>query len=126
MASAAATEDLLIIEDSIGDARLVKEILRDTEFSNYEATFVHTLDELDVFKQSRFQVIMLDLHLGDLKPLDTFKFVNNLFPTTPIIVLTGLKDDSLAARIVRAGAQDYLIKGTIDGDMLQRSLKYSV
>lgn len=126
MASTATTENLLIIEDSIGDARLIKEILNDTEFSNYETTFVHTLDELGVFKRSHFQAILLDLHLSDLKPIETFKLVNNLFPTTPIIILTGLSDDRLAAKIVRAGAQEYLVKGAIDADMLQRALKYSV
>ena len=119
-------QNLLIIEDSIGDARLLKELLRETDFREYETTFVHTLDELDVFSRTKFQAILLDLHLSDVKPIDTFRKVNKLFSSTPIIVLTGLKDDALAARIVRAGAQDYLIKGTYDGDTLQRSLKYAV
>jgi two-component system sensor histidine kinase/response regulator len=126
MVSITSPHNLLIVEDSIGDARLVQEILKNTDFDKYETTFVHTLDELTVFKYSRFHAILLDLHLSDVKPLDTFRIVNNLFPTTPIIVLTGLKDDILAAKIVREGAQDYLIKGTFDSDMLQRSLKYSI
>jgi signal transduction histidine kinase len=119
-------KNLLIIEDNIGDARLVKEILRDTEFGLYELTYVHTLEELDVFKKSHFQAILLDLHLSHIKPTETFKMVNGMFPSTPIIVLTGLNDDRLAAKIVHQGAQDYLIKGTIDSDSLQRSLKYAI
>jgi signal transduction histidine kinase len=119
-------KNLLIIEDNIGDARLVKEILRDTDFDQYELTYVHTLEELSVFKKSHFQAILLDLHLSHIKPTETFKLVNGMFPSTPIIVLTGLNDDRVAAKMVHQGAQDYLIKGTIDGDSLQRSLKYAI
>jgi signal transduction histidine kinase len=119
-------KNLLIVEDNIGDARLVKEILRGTDFENHELTYVHSLKELEIFKKSHFQAIMLDLHLSHIKPTDTFKIVNSMFPTTPIIVLTGLNDDKLAATIVRRGAQDFLIKGTFDSDVLQRSLKYAI
>ncbi|GAC1499589.1 MAG: hypothetical protein NVS1B10_02470 [Candidatus Saccharimonadales bacterium] len=117
---------LLIIEDSLGDARLVQETLKDTDFRDCKTTLVDNLDQLDQHKKSRFQAILLDLHLSDIKPLDTFRLINGLYPTTPIIVLTGLDDDNLAARIVREGAQDYLVKGTYDSDNLQRSLKYSI
>lgn len=119
-------KNLLVIEDNIGDARLVKEILRDTEYDNYELTFVHDLDELKEFSKSKFQVILLDLHISDIEPTTTFNRVNRLFQSTPIIILTGLKDDELAAKIVRQGAQDYLVKGTFDSDTLQRSIKYAI
>jgi signal transduction histidine kinase len=118
--------NLIIVEDNIGDARLIKEMLRDTDFADYETTFVHTLEGLRDFKKSAFQAILLDLHLSEMKPEETFRYVNDQFHETPIIILTGLKDDRLAAKIVRRGAQDYLVKGTFDSDMLQRSLKYAI
>lgn len=121
-----AVKNLLVVEDNIGDARLIKELLRGTDFEQYELTYVHSIDELEVFKKSHFQAILLDLHLSHVKPTETFKFVNDMYPTTPIVVLTGISDDKLASNIVRQGAQDYLIKGTFDGDMLQRSLKYAI
>ncbi len=118
--------NILIVEDNIGDARLIKEMLKETDFAEYETTFVHTLDEVADFKRSRFQAILLDLHLSDKKPEEAFRLVNDHFRNTPIIILTGLKDDRLASKIVRRGAQDYLIKGTFDRDVLQRSLKYAI
>jgi signal transduction histidine kinase len=121
-----SVKSLLVIEDNIGDARLIKEILRGTDFEQYELTYVHSLEELEVFKKSHFQAILMDLHLSHVKPTETFKFVNNMYPTTPIIVLTGISDDKLASQIVRQGAQDYVIKGTFDSDSLQRSLKYAI
>ncbi len=121
-----ANPNLLVIEDNIGDARLIKEILKDTSFSQHEITFAHTLDEIRIFNKSHFEVIVLDLHLSDVKPEKTFQIVNAAFRDTPIIVLTGLKDDRLAAKIVRQGAQDYLVKGTFDSETLQRSLKYAI
>ena len=122
----AAPLNLLIVEDNIGDARLIKEMLKETDFAEYETTFVHTLEEVVDFKRSRFQAILLDLHLSDKKPEETFRLVNDQFANTPIIILTGLKDDRLASKIVRRGAQDYLVKGTFDSDVLQRSLKYAI
>ncbi len=121
-----ANPNLLVIEDNIGDARLIKEILKDTSFSQHEITFAHTLDEIRIFNKSHFEVIVLDLHLSDVKPEKTFQIINAAFRDTPIIVLTGLKDDRLAAKIVRQGAQDYLVKGTFDSETLQRSLKYAI
>jgi two-component system sensor histidine kinase/response regulator len=110
----------------MADARLLKEIIKDTDFARHEITFVHSLEELDVFKKSHFDAILLDLHLSDVKPEETFHTVNRLFSSMPIIVLTGLKDDDLASKIVHRGAQDYLVKGTFDSETLQRALKYSM
>src|SRR6476469_7192739 len=107
MARSTTTPRLLIVEDSMGDARLVRETLKDTDFAKHEIIHVRTLKELLTFKKSEFQVILLDLHLSDAEPEKTFKEVNRLFSNTPIIVLTGIKDDRLAAKIVRQGAQDY-------------------
>jgi signal transduction histidine kinase len=118
--------NLLVIEDNIGDARLLSEILKDTDFSKHELTYVQNLDDIQQMATLPYQAILLDLHLSHTKPLDTFQRVNELYPKTPIIVLTGLEDDELAAKVVRLGAQDYLIKGTFDGDSLQRSLKYAI
>lgn len=120
-------KQLLVIEDNPGDARLVKELLKGSSFAKYTITYARSVQELDSIADTmKFEVILLDLHLPDVRPADTFKRVNAFFPMTPIIILTGLDDDVIAAKIVRQGAQDYLVKGTFDEDTLQRSLKYAI
>lgn len=117
---------ILIAEDHVGDARLVTELLREAEIGEHEVTYVDDPNEITEFLAIRFDVILLDLHLSDMKPLDSFKRVYVTFPKTPIVIMTGLKDDQLASKIVRLGAQDYLIKGTFSPETLKRSILYSI
>lgn len=118
--------NILIVEDNIGDARLISEILKEIDIGNYEITYASNTDELSELRLVKFDIILLDLHLSDLPPLDTYKLFNQAFPRTPIVILTGLEDDELAAKIVRQGAQDYLIKGTFGPSTLKRAIRYSI
>ncbi len=70
--------------------------------------------------------ILLDLTLPDSIGLDTFKKIHSEAPALPIIVLTGNDDDSLALRALQDGAQDYLVKGQVSGQILARSIRYAI
>jgi DNA-binding NarL/FixJ family response regulator len=69
--------------------------------------------------------MLLDLSLPDADGLDTLIRAHTQAPKIPIVVLTGHDDEALAVRAVRAGAQDYLVKGRVDGDLLVRSIRYA-
>jgi len=71
-------------------------------------------------------LVLLDLSLPDSYGLETFAKVYAHSPTVPIIVLTGNDDQMLALSAVKGGAQDYLVKGRYDAELLARSLQYSV
>jgi len=71
-------------------------------------------------------VVLLDLSLPDSQGLATFTEVRVCRPDLPVVVLTGLDDEELATEAVKAGAQDYLVKGTIDADSLTRAIRYAV
>ena len=73
-----------------------------------------------------FDVILLDLGLPDSAGYETFNGIHQQAPKIPIVVLSGLEDEELAMRTVREGAQDYLVKNELIGDLLLRSLRYSV
>ncbi len=118
--------NILIVEDNIGDARLIAEMLKESGFDKYEATYISDYHELTEIEANHFHVVLLDLHLSDLPPIETFKMFHAAFPKKPIIVLTGLDDDALAAKVVRMGAQDYLVKGTFGAGTLKRSIMYSI
>lgn len=119
---------LLVIEDNPGDARLIREMIREaTNGNDVDVICSYELDEgLDVLQEQGVDVALLDLGMPGSNGLNTFTTVHKHSPNTPIIVLTGNNDDELAAQALRDGAQDYLVKGQIDADLLYRSIRYAM
>jgi len=76
--------------------------------------------------QSKIDIVLLDLGLPDSQGLDTFAKAYAHAPEVPIIVLTSSDDEPLALEAVRKGAQDYLVKGEIDGHTLALSMRYAI
>ncbi len=122
------TINVLFIEDNPGDARLVKEELR----SASSGTIVHVewVDRLELglarLASNHLAAVLLDLNLPDSEGLETLKRVIASAPAIPVIVMTGQADEALAMQAVQAGAQDYLIKGQVDGRLLTRSIQYAI
>jgi K+-sensing histidine kinase KdpD len=115
-----------LIEDNPADARLIKENLRDV-YDNFHLEWKERLSSgLEFLAKSKTDVILADLSLPDSQGLDTFTKINEKFSEKPIIVLTGLDDKELANQAVREGAQDYLVKGEVDGRLLGRSIGYAI
>jgi two-component system, cell cycle sensor histidine kinase and response regulator CckA len=118
---------ILLVEDNPGDVRLLQEFLWDVTSVKLHLKQAQELEEaLRFLEQERFDVILLDLLLPDSEGLETFIKVHHQAPTIPIIVLTGFDDDTLATRAMQAGAQDYLVKGQVNGDLLVRSMRYAI
>lgn len=117
---------VLLVEDNPGDARLFAELVKETRAGQWKLTHVDRLaSALDRLGQQAFDVILLDLSLPDAEGLDTLIRAHTEAPKVPIVVLTGHDDEALAVKAVRAGAQDYLVKGRVDGDLLVRSIRYA-
>jgi PAS domain S-box-containing protein len=117
---------VLLVEDNPGDARLFTELVRDTGAGQWKLVQVDRLSAaLDRLSREPFDVMLLDLSLPDADGLDTLIRAHTEAPKIPIVVLTGHDDEALAVRAVRAGAQDYLVKGRLDGDLLVRSIRYA-
>ncbi len=118
---------ILLVEDNPADARLLKELLRDEPANDLEFADAESLaGALKLLEDGSFEVILLDLSLPDSAGFSTFSAVHESAPDVPIVVLTGLHDETLAVKAVEAGAQDYLIKGQVDGATLSRSIRYSI
>ncbi len=118
---------VLLIEDNPGDARLIEEMIAEDP----EAPFtIHCADRLSLgleqLSAGGTGLVLLDLSLPDSFGLDTFAKVYAHAPTVPIIVLTGNDDHMLALSAVKGGAQDYLVKGRLDRELLLRSMQYSI
>ncbi len=117
---------VLLIEDNPGDARLLREAVKEAEDIAIRLTHVETLARaLTRLGEEHFDVIMLDLSLPDAEGLETLVRTHVQAPNIPIVVLTGLDDEDLAVKAVREGAQDYLVKGQVTGRVLVRAMRYA-
>lgn len=118
---------VLLVEDNLGDVRLVKEALADVNILNLELEHVTRLDvAMKRFREEHFDVTLLDLSLPDSQGLETFMRAYAQAAGVPIVVLTGLDDEGVGLKAVRAGAQDYLIKGQLDGKVMVRAIRYAI
>lgn len=128
---AAAHEEIgvLLVEDDEGDARLVEDELADTlpqAWIARSSTLREALSALGPAVDPAVDCVLLDLGLPDASGLDAVARLRAQVPGIPLIVLTGLDDAAAGVAAVQAGAQDYLVKGNVDGDQLARSIRYSI
>ncbi len=118
---------VLLVEDNLGDARLLRHFLTEGAAESFDLEHVELLSAtLDRLARGGIALVLLDLSLPDSMGLETFSAVQRAAPRTPIIVLSGRDDESLAMKTVHAGAQDYLVKGQVDSRLLVRSMRYAL
>ncbi|MEK7773592.1 MAG: sigma-54 dependent transcriptional regulator, partial [Deltaproteobacteria bacterium] len=122
------TLKILLIEDNPPDARLLREMLADTNMKDSLriVNAARLSEALERLGKETFDCILLDITLPDSQGLETFFIVKASAPEVPVVVLTGLADETMAAMAVREGAQDYLVKGQVDGNILARSMRYAI
>lgn len=120
---------ILLIEDNAGDALLVKEMLADIQNIFFSIEHVDRLSKgLKCLEKQEISIILLDLSLPDSQGIHTFVTLQDKSPKVPIVILSGLDDEDVAVAVeaLKEGAQDYLIKGRIDGNLLVRSIRYAM
>src|SRR5436305_730960 len=118
---------VLLVEDEAPFADLLRHILAVSASSHCETVHAASFSQvLELVEQHSPDVVLLDLSLPDRRGLDTYNDLQTLWPLLPVIILTGLDDETLAIQAVRAGAQDYLMKGQFDGRMLARFIRYAI
>jgi diguanylate cyclase (GGDEF)-like protein/PAS domain S-box-containing protein len=122
-----ARRSLLLIEDNAEDARLLREMFSGQFSCDIYMTNVTSMSAAEVHLSGHdVDIILLDLGLPDSQGLDAVRRARAAAPRIPLVVLTGLDDESVAAQSLQEGAQDYLIKGEIETRSLLRSLRYAI
>lgn len=123
---------VLLIEDNTGDARLIQEMLRDAEMASggtfsCNIVYVERLSSgIARLALGGIDVVILDLSLPDAHGFDMFGDARLSIPRAPVIVLTGLEDEQIIRTAMKRGAQDYLVKGKIDGGILVRAIRHAM
>jgi serine phosphatase RsbU (regulator of sigma subunit) len=116
---------VLLVEDDEGDAFLVRELLLDAG-SDVTLSRARSLAEATAALPGDVDCVLLDLGLPDSDGLEALRVVLDVAPSIAVLVLTGLADEHRGTEAVAAGAQDYLVKGAIDGQLLTRAIRYAV
>jgi PAS domain S-box-containing protein len=120
---------VLLVEDSPAEARLFREMLKETPGAadTLRVSSVATLaDACGWLKGHASDVVVLDLGLPDSAGLDTLRRLRSCAPDVPVVVLTGMDDETAGLEAIRNGAYEYLIKGRTDGRGVTRTLHYAV
>ena len=125
---------VLLVEDSPSDVLLLRESLVRSGEVSFQIDHVELLREaLDHLTRADAtaspdgtDVVLLDLGLPDSDGLETFLTLQRHAPALPVVVLTGLADETLGIRAVQEGAQDYLVKGQVEGRTLVRAVRYAL
>lgn len=123
------SEDIrvLLVEDNPGDVRLIREALNEVRHAHIKMEHADCLQAAQtILTAQEFDLILLDLSLPDSSGLATVEKTSDAAPDTPIVILTGLDDVNTGIQAVRAGAQDYLVKGEVTGHLLVRAIRYAI
>ena len=122
-----STTFLEALEENLAHCEFNLEVLTPR---NRELWFLIHVERLGVAIQylsaQRFDVVLLDLSLPDSFGLDTVRQLHELAPDIPVVVLTGVDDRELALQAMAIGAQDYLVKGQISAQLLERAVRYAI
>ena len=118
---------VLLIEDNPGDARLLREMFHEPDAQQVELVHVECMGDAAKYLATHVaDIILLDLGLPDAQGLDAVRRARAIAPHTPLAVLSGMDDESMAVQALQVGAQDYLIKGQVEPHELMRVLRYAV
>lgn len=120
---------LLLVEDNPGDARLILEMLKEVADTDLRIQHASTLEDGLQYlgdPEKPLDAVLLDLGLPDSQGFDTFTRVQEKAQAFTVIILSGLNDVDMALHAVRNGAQDYLVKGQISGELLLRSILHAI
>ncbi len=119
--------NILLVEDNLSYSKLVEKMLGESGGVARIELSVDTIAKgLNALDNTDFDLVLLDLNLPDSEGLDTFNTLHEHNPDIPVIVLTAMSDERKAVQAVKSGAQDYLIKGEVDGRQIYRSIRYAV
>jgi len=117
---------VLVVEDNADDAVLVERALDATRRPFVREAATRLSAALNRLARGGIDVVLLDLGLPDADGFDGVNRIAAQHPFVPVVVLTGLEDEDVGLKAVQAGAQDYLVKGSLEPRLLDRSLRYAI
>jgi diguanylate cyclase len=119
-----ASARVLLVEDDPGFASLVEQMLRGADLGVKSVGLLKEAREY--LREADVDCVLLDLSLPDARWLEGVEALRDAAPELPLVVLSGLDDETVAVQAVQRGAQDYLVKGHVDGHIVSRAIRYAI
>ena len=116
---------ILLIDDDEEDFIITKDLLRSVQGKKCEIDWSESYEEA-IKNDIPYDIYLVDYRLGLETGLDVIKKLRAKFPDVPVIILTGLADSEVDLEVMKAGASDYLVKGRIDAEQLERAIRYAL
>ena len=118
---------ILLIEDNPDDALLIQELLSESDFTSFEIHHEEYItNALECVRKNNYDLVLCDLGLPDCSGFESFSMIHAEAPYIPIVVLTGLNDEEVGFKAIQKGAQDYLVKGHFERNLLIRVIHYAI
>jgi two-component system sensor histidine kinase UhpB len=118
---------VLVVEDNPSDQFFLEEMLQSSRLAISKIHFASTIERAkEVLKENEIQLVLLDLTLPDSFGIDSFKNIRDLVQRIPVIILTGIDDSEMALNALKQNAQDYLVKGEFNSNLLTKSIEHSI
>ena len=119
-----ASARVLLVEDDPGFASLVEQMLRGADMGVKSVGLLAAAREH--LREAEVDCVLLDLSLPDARWLEGVEALRDAAPELPLVVLSGLDDETVAVQAVQRGAQDYLVKGHVNGHIVSRAIRYAI
>jgi len=118
---------VLLIEDNPGDVKLIEIMLLETKNAFFELVHEKRLSDGSVrLREGDIDIVLLDLNLPDSPGVTTLYLVHETHPDIPIIVFTMMNAEKIGEEAKQIGADDFLVKGEVDSEILSRSILYAI
>ncbi len=118
---------VLYVEDDMDHAILIRELIEEIKNVHYKLTHVQQLNEaLLELGNENYDIVLLDLSLPDEQGVGTVTRVCEQAPDTPVVVMSATDDETMAIKALQKGAEEYLVKGKVNGHALSRILRYAI
>jgi diguanylate cyclase (GGDEF)-like protein len=124
---ASNTAKILLVEDDFEDALLLQGLLEGVVDCSFDVEHVSTsAAAVERLEQRRFDAMLLDLALPDSQGFDTVVRFRTQFPSLPMVIVSGSDDEMIGIQAVECGAQDYVAKGLVAGQLLARAIRFAI
>jgi signal transduction histidine kinase/FixJ family two-component response regulator len=116
---------IMLIDDDEEDYIITHSLLRTVQGKRCELHWKPDVEEALALLND-YDIFLVDYRIGPINGIDVIKQISKMRPEAPVILLTGLSDAQIDIEAMKAGAYDYLVKGKIDAEMLERSIRYAM
>lgn len=120
------TSKILVIEDNPADVEIIRVFLEEAAFKHKFYHSVTFSEGINILNENEIDLVLLDLSLGDSIGFNTLKNFVIKAPNVPVVVMTGNNNEVVGIQSVKAGAQDFLVKGYFDSKRLVKTIRYSL